>query len=173
MAEKSGVVADISRGKLRPARDALELSVRMKLRVVFSSAKRQSREIEERCGVSGGQLWALSELDKQPGLRVSDLAQALFVKNSTASNLVDRIEQHGWVRRERNGKDQRVVQLYLTPAGAKLLARCPVPPRGVVTEALRLISLDSLEALEHSLEELTSRLALKDSDAGLTPLTDM
>ena len=173
MGEKSGVVADISRSRPKFERDALELSVRMKLRVVFSSAKRQSREIEKSCGASAGQLWALSELGKHPGLRVSELARALYIKNSTVSNLLDRLEQRGWVRRERNGKDQRVVQLYLSPAGSKLLASCPVPPRGVVAEALRMISLDSLEGLEYSLDELISRLALKDTGAALTPLAEL
>lgn len=173
MGEKSVVVAAIGRARPRPAREGLELSVRMKLRVVFSSARRQSREIEKSCGATAGQLWALSELDKHPGLRVSELARALHIKNSTASNLLDRLEQRGWLRRERNGTDQRVVQLYLSPPGARLLASCPVPPRGVVSEALHTIPLDSLENLDQSLEDVIARLALKDTGAALTPLTKL
>ncbi len=167
-------IAMIRGGRGKPlARAALELEVRKKLRILFSSAKLQSREIADRCGVSAGQLWALSELGAEPGLCVSELAARLYIKNSTASNLLDRLEQRGWVRRERNGKDQRVVQLFLTAEGERLIADCPVPPRGVVSEALRLISVDSLEALDHSLDEVVSRLSLKDAGAGLTPLADI
>lgn len=166
---------DDVRGKDDPdaAREALELRVRVKLRVLFSSAKRQAREIEERWGVSAGQLWALAEVGKQRGLRVSQLAQLLYIKNSTASNLLDRLEERGWVRRERNRVDQRVVHLFLTPAGKKLIRSCPLPPRGVVAEALRHVSVERLEVLDTSLEEIVSKLALKSPAGELTPIGDI
>ncbi|MDH5535164.1 MAG: MarR family transcriptional regulator [Betaproteobacteria bacterium] len=173
MADKPDAVTRSGPRKMAAARAALELDVRRKLRILFSSAKLQSREITERCGVSAGQLWALSEVDTQPGLCVSDLAKLLYIKNSTVSNLLDRLEQRGWVRRERSGKDQRVVRLFLTTTGSKLVVDSPVPPRGIVSEALRLISLDSLESLDHSLDEVVARLALKDIGAGLTPLAEI
>jgi DNA-binding MarR family transcriptional regulator len=151
--------------KAAAARAALELGVRKKLRTLFSSAKLQSRRTTESCGVSAGHLWALSEIGMQPGLCVSELAKLLCIKNSTVSNLLDRLEQRGWMQRKRNGGDQRVVRLFLTPAGSKLVADCPVPPLGIVSEALRLISLDSLEALDQNLDEVVSRLSLQDTDA--------
>jgi DNA-binding MarR family transcriptional regulator len=82
-----------------------------------------------RHGLSGSQLWALWQISARPGLRVSQLASALHIKPSTASNLLDKLELRQLVRRERRDTDNRVVRLHLTDARASkssriFLARC-------------------------------------------------
>lgn len=155
------------------SRRSLEQGVLMKLRVIFSSAKKHFYEVEARCGVSGAQLWTLVELGAKPGLRVSDLAQLLSIRNSTASNLLDKLELRGLIRRERNDKDQRVVRLFLTPNGLKIVDMAPRPARGVVPDALNHIALPTLNILDNSLEELISHLKIKDAQAVLKPLSDI
>ena len=51
------------------------------------------------------------------------LAQRLALRHNTAVELVNRLEKHGYVRRERTGDDRRQVQVSLLPAGAKLVRR--------------------------------------------------
>lgn len=156
-----------------PARSEIEQSIRMKLRIIFSSAKKQSREIEARFGVSGAQFWVLAELDKQRGLRVSDLAKLICIHNSTASNLLDKLEQRRLIYRERADRDQRVVRLYLTPDGAAIVAQAHHLSRSVVADALGNVSADTLQALDRNLEALVAHLKIRDTSAVFTPLSDI
>lgn len=95
------------------------------------------------------------ELAAQPGLRVSELSQALLLHQSTTSNLLDKLEKKALVDRQRGGPDQRVVQVHLSDAGPALVARAPQPAQGVVSSAA--VS-SALASLEHCLAELISRM---------------
>src|SRR5215831_7128886 len=112
------------------------LHVLMQFRQAANSAKQHFRWVGDQCGISGVHVWALSELSEAPGARVSDLASALAVHQSTASNLLDKLTRDGLVRRERARGDQRVARLFVTPAGAALLKRAPAPVRAMLLEAL-------------------------------------
>ena len=162
-----------TRGKSVSARECLEQSVRMNLRIVFSSAKKQFYEVKERCGVSGAQLAALMELKRKPGLRVSDLANLTCIRASTASNMLDKLEERKLIRRERADRDQRVVRLFLTPAGSRIVAMAPQAGRGVVPDALSNLGEATLNRLNGSLEELVSKLKIRDKSAIFKPLADI
>lgn len=150
-----------------------EQSVLKKLRVLFSSAKKHFHAVEERCGVSGAQLWALIELRDHPGLRVSDLAALLSIHLSTASNMLDKLEKRGLVRRRRTSEDQRVVRIFLSPAGTKVVAKAPRPARGVVPDAVSHLPNKTLAALDRSLYTLMQKLKIRDRRAVMTPLSDI
>src|SRR5436309_2394070 len=55
----------------------------------------------------------------QGRLRVTDLAQLLGIRLSSATNLVDRLELKGLLQREHDLHDRRVVWCGLTPLGQK------------------------------------------------------
>lgn len=150
-----------------------EQSVLRKLRVLFSSAKKHFHAVEERCGVSGAQLWALIELRDHPGLRVSDLAALLSIHLSTASNMLDKLEKRGLVRRQRTSEDQRVVRIFLSPAGTRAVARAPRPARGVVPDAVSHLPDKTLAALDRTLHILMQKLKIRDRRAVMTPLSDI
>jgi len=154
-------------------RQQLEHDVRAKLRIIFSSAKKQSREIEELYHVNAAQLWILAELYKRPGLRVSDVARIIHIHNSTASNLLDALQKRGFLSRERIDEDQRVVRLRLTPAGEQFVSNVPQTARAVVSDALGAVSLESLSALDEGLEEMVAHLKIKDTGMGLMPIAQI
>jgi DNA-binding MarR family transcriptional regulator len=159
--------------RARAARLARERDVLRKLRVVFSSAKKHFRSVEQQCGVSGSQLWALIEIRDKPGLKVSDLADLMTIHLSTASNLLDKLQARALVRRARGDKDQRVVRLYLTQAGARVVANAPKPARGVVPDALSSVPAAALTALENGLNALIARFKITDRRAIAKPLADI
>ena len=55
------------------------------------------------------------------GPTVGEAAEYLLMTPSSASELVDRAEAGGFVRRERSGEDARVVRLHLTAVGEQKL----------------------------------------------------
>lgn len=105
------------------------------------------QNIEGNHGLSGSQLWALWQISAEPGQRVTELANALHIHPSTASNLLDKLEARGLVRRERRDADNRVVRLYLAESGIGLVRTIPGPMRGQLRRALQQVSPGTLAGL--------------------------
>ena len=85
-------------------------------RVVFNAVKTHFRQVEREAGVGGAQLWALSVIDRRPGIGVTDLARELDIHQSTASNLIKSLVERGLVATSREGTDRRSVSLRVQPA---------------------------------------------------------
>ena len=149
------------------------LEVLKQFRVLLRSIKRHYQWIEKECGMSGAQLWAMSEIADAPGIKVSDLAKQLGVHLSTASNMLRRLEELALVKRVRIGKDHRVVQLQLTPKGEKTLGRAPRPLVGVLQQALADLPQRRLDSLHADLGEVIRLMKFKDAEAQSTPLSDL
>lgn len=146
------------------------LSVLQRFRVLIRTAQRHSQWIERQSGITGSQLWALQELLEKPGLRVGELGNLMALHQSTASNMIDKLESATLVRKERTVADQRVVRLYITDKGLELLERSPSPARGVLPEALRLLSPEDLLRLQGDLDMLLKQIRELDEGFGMQPL---
>jgi DNA-binding MarR family transcriptional regulator len=73
--------------------------------------------------VSGSEARALIELVKARGIAQGELAGLLGLEKSTVSRLAAGLERKGWVRRGRDGDNQRYVRLYLTAEGGAVATR--------------------------------------------------
>lgn len=142
-------------------------------RMLFRSVQKHSHWVEEQCGVSGAQLWALWELLVSPGLKVSELSRLLSIHQSTASNLLDKLEKRGLIRRERGGPDQRVVRIFLEPAGLEIINKAPRPAQGILVGALQHLPDETLNNLQAALEQVAARVKLKDENSALKPMSDI
>lgn len=142
-------------------------------RVIFGAVRQHFQAVEKACGVSGAQIWAMAALHQTPGMKVSELAQALSIHASTASNLLDKIEKAGLIRRERNSTDQRVVRLYLTDAGEKALRKAPQPLTGILTHALGQLTDDALSRLNQDLATLIAHMGEVNSQDAQKPLSEL
>lgn len=80
-------------------------------------------------GLTYPQYLALSALWAQDGQTVGQIGVALTLDSNTLTPLLKRLEQAGWVRRQRDRADERQVRLWLTEAGQALRDRAAaVPP---------------------------------------------
>lgn len=127
-------------------------------RRVMASAKRHLVEVRDKCELSGAQLWALTQIGNQPGMTVQDLATAMSVHQSTASNLVEKLVKGRLVRRKRGNADRRQVLLHATPSGAALLRKTPASASGALPAAMSRMTDEELQALEASLLVLADKL---------------
>ncbi len=105
------------------------------------------QNIDTSHGLSGSQLWALWQISAQPGQRVTELADALHIHPSTASNLLDKLETNGLIVRKRGDVDNRVVRLHLSAAGLKLVKEIPGPMKGRLRQALQQVPAPILAGL--------------------------
>ena len=125
-----------------------------KLLQLVRSVQNGMQNIDDRHGLSGSQLWALWQISARPGLRVSQLASALHIKPSTASNLLDKLELRQLVRRERRDTDNRVVRLHLTDAGVEVVKDIPGPMQGRLRGALGKMPQPGLGNLRQGISSL-------------------
>jgi MarR family transcriptional regulator, organic hydroperoxide resistance regulator len=135
----------------RSERDALEFRALQDFRTVVGSARQYDAEVRRITGISGSQLWALSEISRAGGMRVNTLAERLALHQTTASNLVNALAERRLVRRTRDEADQRVVRLFATAEGMRLLLRAPQPYTGLLVEALRKLDPADLHSLTRGL----------------------
>jgi MarR family transcriptional regulator, organic hydroperoxide resistance regulator len=63
---------------------------------------------------------ALSEADEQT---VSVLGEKLFLESNTLTPILKKLEQMGYIRRQRDPTDERQVRVSLTPAGRRLIEK--------------------------------------------------
>jgi DNA-binding MarR family transcriptional regulator len=72
--------------------------------------------------VPHGQGRLLRLLKETDGLPLKDIVEALDIRPSSASELVAKLEQNGYVSRTTNAEDKRVVNVFITPAGLARIA---------------------------------------------------
>jgi DNA-binding MarR family transcriptional regulator len=142
-----------------------------RFRLVFNAVKSHFRAVETKAGISGAQLWALSVIHARPGIGVGELARALDIHQSTASNLLRALIDKGLVAAERGGEDRRAVQLKATARAARVLAKAPGPFSGVLPEALGRLDQRTLARLDRDLALLIEELGVDDRAAGI-PLSE-
>lgn len=141
-------------------------------RVVFNAIKSHQQQTERQAGLTGAQVWALHLVDRQPGLGIKDLAQAMDVRQPTASILAKALVQLGLVQAQREAQDRRATQLQVTPAGRQVLDQAPGPFAGVLPEALAALDAATLAQLAQGLDRLIGALPA-DPRAGHVPLSPL
>jgi DNA-binding MarR family transcriptional regulator len=155
------------------AKHAKMLDALRHFRVAIKTIRRHYQEVERQTGVSGAQLWALAHVADFPGSEVGELADALAIHPSTASNLVRRLCSLGLVTRKRAGTDRRAVQLFPTQRAANALRKAPRPLIGVLQQALLDLPAENLDALTLHLGRLIAAMRTRDSRAKAVPLSDI
>lgn len=149
--------------------ETLRMVIRQ-LRVIIRALQGHSRVVERSCGISAAQLWALWEMHRTPGLKVSELSRRLSIHTSTTSNLLDKLEVSGLIERHRRERDQRVVRLFVTEAGMKLLECAPAAPQGELHRALDSLDAQKLALLAETLTVIASTMRNATPRDALRPL---
>ena len=97
--------------------------------------------------------------------RVTVLAAGEGVTQPAISRVVNRLEQRGWVTRESDPHDGRVVMVRLSPAGRTIADRLRDEYRALVHEEMATLDDDDVETLARAidvLDELIERLEERD-----------
>ena len=129
-----------------------------RFRTVFSAVRSHFRSVEKSAGISGAQVWALSQVAAHPGVGVGQLARAMDIHQSTASNLVRTLLEARLVVSEKGEVDRRAVHLHATARGLKILAKAPAPLTGLLPDALQRLDPATLERMDRDLARLIREL---------------
>lgn len=121
------------------------------LRRIFQVVNGHSKRAMRETGLTGPQLWAIKVIAGHGPLRVSDLAQRLYLHNATVVGILDRLEAQELVQRIRSQEDRRVVMVSLTAQGKELVTRAPEVAQGLLVAGLENIPRDRLETITEGL----------------------
>ena len=132
---------------------------------VFNSLRRlvhtlhsSSRETERRLGVTGAQLFVLTQLRATPSLSINDLAERTMTHQSTVSVVVRRLVRRKLVKKVRSLTDGRRVELTLTASGTALLRRAPEVMQVRLKRAIEELPAGERRALARGLDHLNRTL---------------
>ena len=76
-----------------------------------------SDNFTDQVDIPRGQAGLLCVVAKQDGLTQTEIADQLSVQGATVTNMLQRLEEAGLVRRQRDPEDNRLVRVYMTEAG--------------------------------------------------------
>ncbi len=100
------------------------------------------------------QIKVLFILWHQGSERVGGLASALGVSQPTMTGILDRLVEHGFVRRQESPDDRRLVLNCLTESGAELAARLRETGRNRMVRIARRMSKADLALVAEALDRL-------------------
>ena len=102
---------------------------------------------EKETGLGVGQWFALVTLERSDGMSQGEMSRVFGVDPARVSRVGRALEKEGLVRRERDPEDGRVVRLYLTDAGRKVLEKRPAVEEAVEGRVRRVLSEDEVGEL--------------------------
>jgi DNA-binding MarR family transcriptional regulator len=102
----------------------------------------------------------MGRLDELGPTRISELARADRCSQPTMSNLVQRQEENGWVRREPDPADSRASLISLTAAGRAELDRARHEAGNAIAARLRQLPSTDIATLEAAVTVMHKILTL-------------
>ena len=76
-----------------------------------------------RYGITRAQWAVLAKVERNEGLKQTELAELLEMQPITLTRLIDKLCDAGWIERRGDTADRRVNRLYLRKAGRQLLGK--------------------------------------------------
>jgi len=101
--------------------NVLEGSLGFRLARTARSMKRALESRLSEYNITASQYIVLAQLNDEDGISLSQLGERLDFDNPTITGVVDRMERDGLVERRRVADDRRVINVFLTQKGKKLL----------------------------------------------------
>jgi DNA-binding MarR family transcriptional regulator len=133
------------------------------LRRIVRALRLSARDAERSAGISGAQLFVLQALAEQRASSLNDLAERTLTDQSSVSVVVKRLVDKKLVLRKPSSDDARRIELSLTPAGRRLLARCPEPTQARLLASLRRLDTSELASLTDGLASLLREMGIDEA----------
>jgi DNA-binding MarR family transcriptional regulator len=129
------------------------------VRTQIALYNRVDERIKAAHGVPVGTIEILSLLDARENPRVDDIVRALDMRVGTASKIVDRFVESGWLERIANPNDRRSSWLVVTEAGQALLRAATPDFASAVAELSAGLSAADVSAMRALLAKLDASIA--------------
>lgn len=134
-------------------------SIGYRIKLLSQLLTRQFQDKLEPFGLTPFHWVVLCCLWEQDGLATSDIGERLCQVGGTLTGVIDRMEERGLVRRERDQRDRRIWRIWLTEAGRKLEEVLPPLALEVREFALQGLSGEEQRQLSRSIDTMITNLS--------------
>ncbi|MGN7471284.1 MarR family winged helix-turn-helix transcriptional regulator [Brevibacillus sp. SAFN-007a] len=118
-------------------------------------------------GLTGAQFYILHQLEQRQRCTVGELADSMMVKPSAITAMIDRLDKHGYVSRDRDEEDRRVVYIRLLEAGKNILAQAKETRREALRQLFSHLTEDEWEQFVRLFEKLAVAVAADAREKGV------
>jgi DNA-binding MarR family transcriptional regulator len=139
------------------------LDVIQKFLVLYRYVRHYGRKTQCK-GITGRELSTLRYLKEAGPLTIGQITQYLFLSASSASELVSRMEDAGYVSRRRSTEDSRVVFVELTPEGRQLADETPLGGIPLLRERIKALPPDRLRLVDEALSSLIEIMEINSNE---------
>jgi len=95
------------------------------LRRILKATDANVRSLAAASGLTASQLLVLEVLKSRGEMLTGELARAVDLRQATISILLDKLQERGFIERERGQSDRRRVWVRITPSGSEILRGAP------------------------------------------------
>lgn len=95
------------------------------IRRIIRATDVHSRQLVKHSGLTSAQILIMNVIGSERSHNTSKIAEAVALSPATVTNIVERLEQREYIARQRDDKDKRKVNLWLTEKGKAVLASAP------------------------------------------------
>jgi DNA-binding MarR family transcriptional regulator len=134
------------------------------IRGINNAIQRQSKKLEKSFHITGPQLGILRTISRYPEISLRDLSDKMYLHVSTVSGIVDRLEAAAYLRRIRDTRDRRVVNISLTDKGKKVIREAPLSGFGNMFIGLQKLPSSQMRQIAKAMKMLTKLMKIEDND---------
>lgn len=125
-----------------------------------------SELIRRTTNISGRELAVLRYLLQQGPRSVKEISQFLYVREATASPLLEQMERNGYVTRRRSPEDNRKLLVEPTDLGREVVAHAPMGTVTLLRVRLPALPVEELAAIDKALKRLSEIAEVDESVLG-------
>lgn len=137
---------------------ASTVKLEKRLRYISGMIKQNGRKILHNYPITSPQFVALQWLLEEGDLTIGELSHKISLAFSTTTDLVDRMEKNELVKRLRDEKDRRVVQIHLLDKGKVIISEVIEKRQDYLREVLVGVNEEERESLHVILDLLYNRM---------------
>lgn len=137
----------------------LEAHVFVAILKAADSLSQEGEQLFRSAGLTSAQYNVLRILRgaEPDGLLCRGISERMISRDPDITRLLDRMERHQWISRERQTEDRRVIKTRITPEGLKLLKKLDRPVHDLHKKQFRHMPPSRLKQLAELLAEVGHR----------------
>lgn len=131
-----------------------DLRILRALRRITRSIALHSRQLAAYSNITAPQLVCLRAVAENGPLTATAISREIHVSPSTVVGILDRLEDKGWIQRERGREDRRIVFITATEEGVALVRDTPSPLQQKLADSLNDLPEIEQATITMSLERI-------------------
>ena len=137
---------------------------------VYHHFRTTNRQISEH-GIQPRSFSVLRFLYERGAVTVGAVQEYIYRSPSTASTLIARLEEEGYVTRTRSSEDNRVVIVELTDAGRRVAVETPMQGIPLLRRKLETLSEEQLLRINAGLDDILTLMEVEMADDARAEVT--